>query len=90
MPVDRLGSVPRGTVAELLYSAHPMDEERAARLKAALAANVCPQCGTDLTDRARYGTGRIAEGYFCSLECVAGFYAPEYLSKARETWNRMN
>lgn len=34
---------------------------------------VCPECGAELTARARYGSGRIADGVCCSLKCFAKF-----------------
>lgn len=37
------------------------------------ALGVCPVCGKQLDAKNRYGSGRIAEGVCCSLECYANF-----------------
>jgi hypothetical protein len=49
---------------------------RARKREAAAAARrlgVCPACGAEL-DGPGYGTGRIADGDFCSLACVADYW----------------
>ena len=52
------------------------DELRAGKREVAATARrlgVCPACGRTL-DGPGYGTGRIADGNFCSLGCVADFW----------------
>lgn len=39
----------------------------------ALRLGVCPACGRELTPTDRYGSGRLADGIFCSLGCYAGY-----------------
>ena len=34
---------------------------------------VCPACGSTV-DTSGYGTGRVADGNFCSLACVADYW----------------
>jgi len=36
--------------------------------------NICPTCGTTIPDNGGYGSGRIADGRFCSLECYGKYH----------------
>jgi ribosomal protein L37AE/L43A len=42
------------------------------RIEDARRRDVCPECEKPLTDRV--GTGALADGVFCSLECQAKFH----------------
>lgn len=50
-------------------------ELAAEHIQAAYRAGVCPTCGSAITDGG-YGTGRLADGKFCSLDCFARFAYP--------------
>jgi hypothetical protein len=43
------------------------------RLAAARLSGRCPMCGKPLGE-APYGTGRVADGIFCSLECLSRYH----------------
>lgn len=45
------------------------------RLAVSRLAGVCPVCERPI-DGGGYGTGRIADGLFCSLECLAVYWYP--------------
>jgi hypothetical protein len=45
--------------------------------------NVCPYCGKDIPEGTRVGSGRKAEGGFCSLDCYAHYYEMELSERAR-------
>ena len=36
--------------------------------------NICPNCGNSIQDGKRYGSGRKADGGFCSLDCYAEYH----------------
>jgi len=44
---------------------------------------ICPFCGVRVPDGARVGSGRKADGGFCSLACYAGYYSLELVDRAR-------
>jgi hypothetical protein len=44
---------------------------------------VCPRCGKKVTAKDRVGSGRRADGGFCSLQCYAEYYQAEIRSKYR-------
>lgn len=46
--------------------------------------NVCPTCGKEIPDGTRVGSGRKADGGFCSLDCYAKYYSYELSAKARK------
>lgn len=48
-----------------------MDAATRLRLVANTQARVCPSCGGALSADTRLGTGRVGDGYFCSLACLA-------------------
>jgi hypothetical protein len=45
--------------------------------------NVCPQCGKDIPDGTRVGSGRRSEGGFCSLSCYADFYGSDLIERVK-------
>jgi len=45
--------------------------------------NVCPNCGKDIPEGHRVGSGRKSDGGFCSLDCYARFYEAELTERAR-------
>jgi hypothetical protein len=45
--------------------------------------NVCPQCGKDIPEGTRVGSGRRSEGGFCSLSCYADFYGSDLIERAK-------
>jgi hypothetical protein len=46
------------------------------RVRKAAEHDSCPQCGKSLTDRV--GSGRLSDGVFCSLNCMALFHDDYY------------
>lgn len=45
-------------------------------LAASRLAGICPVCGKPV-EGGGYGTGRVADGLFCSLDCLAVYwYSP--------------
>lgn len=57
-----------------------MDEDR--QLLGLWEQNICPYCGRTIPEGTRVGSGRKAEGEFCSLDCYAQFYALDLRSLA--------
>jgi hypothetical protein len=53
-----------------------MQEEEAKRLVAfAYKMQLCPNCEKEIADRMNaYGSGSLADGLFCSLDCFASFW----------------
>lgn len=47
------------------------------RIASAADADRCPECGAPLGD-SRVGSGRIADGIFCSLACLSTFHADHF------------
>lgn len=45
--------------------------------------NICPQCGKNIPEGTRVGSGRHSEGGFCSLGCYAEFYASNLVERAK-------
>jgi hypothetical protein len=45
--------------------------------------NICPNCGKEIPEGTRVGSGRKGEGGFCSLDCYANFYQLEFSERAR-------
>lgn len=43
---------------------------------------VCPNCGMRIADGKRVGTGRKADGGFCSLDCYASYYSSVLVNRA--------
>ena len=46
--------------------------------------NICPNCGKDIPERTRVGSGRKADGGFCSLDCYAKYHETELSERARK------
>jgi hypothetical protein len=59
-----------------------MDEGKQERIAAAAREGNCPECGCRL-DRDRIGSGRLADGVFCSLDCLASFHVDYFESRRR-------
>jgi hypothetical protein len=45
--------------------------------------NICPYCGQAITEGTRIGTGRKADGGFCSLQCYTRYYELDLRERAR-------
>ena len=53
---------------------HPKAEaERRQTARISIQLGVCPQCGAALV-RPGYGSGSLADGLFCSLDCFGRFW----------------
>lgn len=51
--------------------------------------NICPNCGETIPEGTRVGSGRKADGGFCSLRCYAEFHEADLLEKARMLTSRL-
>ena len=51
--------------------------------------NICPNCGKNIPDGTRVGSGRKSEGGFCSLDCYADFYQLELSVRAQRIAKRI-
>lgn len=45
--------------------------------------NICPNCGNQIPEHSRVGSGKKAEGGFCSLECYAKYYEVELIERGK-------
>jgi hypothetical protein len=45
--------------------------------------NICPNCGKQILQGKRVGSGQRRKGGFCSLDCYASFYQYELVERAR-------
>lgn len=54
------------------------------RIEAARNNETCPRCGRALPED-RVGTGRLADGVFCSLDCQVEFHAEYYEERIRNS-----
>jgi len=71
----------RDEVVALGASCAVLDEEqKRRRIEAAREHEVCPNCGKAL-DEERVGSGRLADGVFCSLGCLAAFHDDYYTER---------
>jgi len=52
--------------------------------------NLCPYCGKTIPEGARVGTGRKADGGFCSLDCYARYYECELSERAKRIHSSLN
>lgn len=50
--------------------------------------NRCPNCGRDIPDGTRVGSGKKSEGGFCSLNCYAEYYKLELSEKLKRLQTR--
>lgn len=57
---------------------------RAERIKRSWDEGLCANCGKPIPEGARVGSGRRADGSFCSLDCYAQFHGEALLQKARK------
>ncbi len=44
--------------------------------------NICPNCGKQIPEHSRVGSGKKADGGFCRLDCYATYYQMELLGRA--------
>lgn len=63
------------------------DEVKREAAAIARRLGVCPACGKKL-DGPGYGTGRIADGDFCSLNCVADYWYSDPGRGGRSMYSR--
>jgi len=45
--------------------------------------NICPNCGKNIPQGTRVGSGKKSEGGFCSLDCYASYYKTELTQRAK-------
>jgi len=45
--------------------------------------NIYPNCGADIPERTRVGSGNKAEGGLCSLDCYTKCHDPELAERAK-------
>jgi hypothetical protein len=45
--------------------------------------NVCPNCGKDIPEGTRVGSGKKSEGGFCSLDCYTEYHRMELTQRAQ-------
>ena len=61
-----------------------MPEDKRARIEAAARKDVCPQRGRPLLPPPdRVDSGNLADGLFCSLECLGNFHEDYFRERAR-------
>jgi hypothetical protein len=48
------------------------------------AKNICPWCGNSIPEGKRVGSGRKADGGFCSVACYANYHSLELGERARK------
>ena len=46
--------------------------------------NICPNCGKDIPEGKRVGSGRKSEGGFCSLDCYASYHKTALIDRAKK------
>ena len=46
--------------------------------------NMCPNCGKRIPEGTRVGSGKKADGGFCSLDCYASYYKSELHERAKK------
>jgi len=46
--------------------------------------NICPNCGKDIPEGKRVGSGKKSEGGFCSLDCYASYYKGALIERAKK------
>lgn len=61
-----------------------MKQDKERRIAAARQDETCPECGKPLPSGGeRVGSGALADGVFCSLDCQAAFHEDYYRERAR-------
>ncbi len=43
--------------------------------------NICPNCGKNIPEGRRVGSGKKGEGGFCSLDCYAEYYNTDLIER---------
>jgi hypothetical protein len=51
---------------------------------------ICPKCGQKIAERKGIGTGRKADGTFCSLDCIAAFHGKDFIRRHQERLERIS
>jgi hypothetical protein len=46
--------------------------------------NICPNCGREIPQGTRVGSGKKSEGGFCSLDCYTEYYNVDLVERARK------
>jgi hypothetical protein len=46
--------------------------------------NICPNCGKDIAEGTRVGSGKKSEGGFCSLDSYAAYYKTDLIQRAKK------
>lgn len=67
-----------------------MEDDTATLLLSLWDLNICPQCGKIIPEGDRIGSGRRAEGGFCSLDCYTRFYQTEIIERAKKVQQRFD
>ena len=60
---------------------HMLSPAKRARLREANDLHLCPECSTPIVEGQGLGSGRIADGLFCTLDCYGKFYAEVLVEK---------
>ncbi|MEZ4671471.1 MAG: hypothetical protein R3E39_26505 [Anaerolineae bacterium] len=58
----------------------PTEEKNLSELA---ALQICPQCGKSLEEKFKYGTGRLIDGVFCSLDCFSEYHKLGIMERAK-------
>lgn len=46
--------------------------------------NICPNCGKDIPEGKRIGSGKRAEGGFCTLDCYTNYHQVALIERAKK------
>ena len=46
--------------------------------------NICPNCGKNIPEGKRVGSGKKSEGGFCSLNCYAEYYKADVIKRHKK------
>ena len=61
-----------------------MAESEKDYLKGCLDKKVCPKCGKSIQEGRGVGSGKIAEGLFCGLDCFGEYYKGELIQRHKK------
>src|SRR5260370_33672154 len=64
-----------------------MAEAEKGYLRECLDKKICPKCGKSIQGGAGIGSGKIAEGLFCSLDCNGENYKGELIKRHKDRLN---
>ena len=48
------------------------------------AKNICPNCGKNIPDGKRVGSGKKSDGGFCSLDCYAQYHKADLTERHKK------